>query len=155
MVSWFLSHLRILPITAAVAVLVLVVRVGELTRVLDAGDGRANYSGLSGGAIAAEPEAGPETVPEAAPGPVPEYTLEEVAILQDLAARRLVLVERERDLALREGLLEAAENRIDAKIGELETLRAGIEKLVRQFDEPCLSGCHPYPLHLGCSQFPE
>ena len=135
MVSWFLSHLRILPITAAVAVLVLVVRVGELTRVLDAGDGRANYSGLSGGAIAAEPEAGPETVPEAAPGPVPEYTLEEVAILQDLAARRLVLVERERDLALREGLLEAAENRIDAKIGELETLRAGIEKLVRQFDE--------------------
>ena len=20
---------------------------------------------------------------------------------------------------------------------------------------PCLSGCHPYPLHLGCSQFPE
>ena len=22
-------------------------------------------------------------------------------------------------------------------------------------DEPCLSGCHPYPLHLGCSQSPE
>ena len=21
--------------------------------------------------------------------------------------------------------------------------------------DPCLSGCHPYPLHLGCSQFPE
>ena len=21
--------------------------------------------------------------------------------------------------------------------------------------EPCLSGCHPYPLHLGCSQSPE
>ena len=20
---------------------------------------------------------------------------------------------------------------------------------------PCLSGCHPYPLHLGCSQSPE
>ena len=22
-------------------------------------------------------------------------------------------------------------------------------------NEPCLSGCHPYPLHLGCSQSPE
>ena len=21
--------------------------------------------------------------------------------------------------------------------------------------KPCLSGCHPYPLHLGCSQSPE
>ena len=21
--------------------------------------------------------------------------------------------------------------------------------------DPCLSGCHPYPLHLGCSQSPE
>ena len=23
------------------------------------------------------------------------------------------------------------------------------------FNIPCLSGCHPYPLHLGCSQSPE
>ena len=23
------------------------------------------------------------------------------------------------------------------------------------YNNPCLSGCHPYPLHLGCSQFPE
>ncbi len=24
-----------------------------------------------------------------------------------------------------------------------------------QMKEPCLSGCHPHPLHLGCSQSPE
>ena len=65
----------------------------------------------------------------------PAFSPDEIAILQDLASRRQVLVQRELDLTLREGLLEAAENRIDAKIGELETLRAGIEKLVRQYDE--------------------
>ncbi len=36
---------------------------------------------------------------------------------------------------MREGLLEAAEQRIDTKIGELETLRTGMEDLVRQYDE--------------------
>ena len=25
----------------------------------------------------------------------------------------------------------------------------------RAMNEPCLSGCHPHPLHLGCSQSPE
>ena len=24
-----------------------------------------------------------------------------------------------------------------------------------KLNKPCLSGCHPYPLHLGCSQSPE
>ena len=26
---------------------------------------------------------------------------------------------------------------------------------LKQYYGPCLSGCHPYPLHLGCSQSPE
>ena len=27
--------------------------------------------------------------------------------------------------------------------------------LLSLINDPCLSGCHPYPLHLGCSQSPE
>ena len=40
-----------------------------------------------------------------------------------------------------------------------ERRRQGIATaLVREFERTmlaCLSGCHPYPLHLGCSQSPE
>ena len=37
---------------------------------------------------------------------------------------------------------------------ELKAKIKGMETVVTSF-KPCLSGCHPYPLHLGCSQSPE
>ena len=34
-------------------------------------------------------------------------------------------------------------------------LRPTLEPAISALIEPCLSGCHPHPLHLGCSQSPE
>ncbi len=59
----------------------------------------------------------------------------EVEVLTELAKRREGLDGRERELGLREGLLQAAEQRLDDKIAELQELRSEIEALVRQHDE--------------------
>ncbi len=63
------------------------------------------------------------------------FTPAEVEVLTELAKRRENLDGRERELGLREGLLQAAERRLDDKIGELEVLRSEIEALVGQHDE--------------------
>ena len=45
-----------------------------------------------------------------------------------------------------------------ARMGKLceQCFRVAFDGLSSQiWNKPCLSGCHPYPLHLGCSQSPE
>jgi len=64
-----------------------------------------------------------------------EFTPGEVAVLQDLAARRDALTALEKDLEARERLLGVAEDRLDSRIAELKTLRDSIESLVRQYNE--------------------
>ena len=59
----------------------------------------------------------------------------QIELLQSLADRRKELEERERTLVQREGLLAAAEHRIDQKIGELNGIKAEIEDLIRKYDE--------------------
>ena len=71
----------------------------------------------------------------AAPDPAREFTAEEIEVLQELSARRRDLLERERQLALREGLLNAAEQRIESRINEMLELRGRIEGLVRQYND--------------------
>ena len=63
------------------------------------------------------------------------FTAAEVEVLTELAKRREDLDGRERELGLREGLLQAAERRLDDKIVELQALRSDIEVLVQQQDE--------------------
>lgn len=63
------------------------------------------------------------------------FTPAEVEVLTELAKRRGDLDGRERELGLREGLLQAAERRLDDKIVELQALRSDIEALVQQQDE--------------------
>jgi len=58
----------------------------------------------------------------------------EIDLLQKLSARRRVLDGREREMEMRNGLLAAAEVRIDKKIGELQTLRETIAGLIKKFD---------------------
>ncbi|HUT50241.1 MAG TPA: hypothetical protein VM325_12940 [Alphaproteobacteria bacterium] len=55
---------------------------------------------------------------------VNEYDLR---VLQDLVRRRKVLDKRERAIALREGLLKAAEKRVEQKIGQLRTIQTAIK----------------------------
>ena len=58
----------------------------------------------------------------------------EIEILQQLAIRRDNLDAREREFGAREGLLKAAEERIEKKIAELQNLRVTIDSLIKKFD---------------------
>lgn len=62
-------------------------------------------------------------------------TKSEVDTLQRLAERREIIERRERETAAREGLLKAAEARIEGKIAQLQDLEKNIQGLLTQYDE--------------------
>jgi flagellar motility protein MotE (MotC chaperone) len=62
-------------------------------------------------------------------------TQSEIETLQRLAERREIIEKRERELQVKEGLLRAAEGRIDGKIVQLQDLEQSIEGLLSQYDE--------------------
>lgn len=59
----------------------------------------------------------------------------EIEILMRLAERRDELAAKSRELDAREGLLRAAEIRIERRVAELEELRGVIEERIKVFDE--------------------
>ena len=61
-------------------------------------------------------------------------TQAEIDLLQRLAERRETLEAQEKEMLMREGLLQAAEERIDKKIAELQNFQDTIEKLVKAYD---------------------
>lgn len=63
------------------------------------------------------------------------FTRSEIELLQDLSKRRKELDAREQAVIQKEGLLTAAEDRIEKKIVELEAVRAEIEELIKNYDE--------------------
>ena len=62
-------------------------------------------------------------------------TRAEIELLQGLSKRRAALEERERDFALKEQTLAAAELRLDAKVKALEELKQTVEDLLKQHDK--------------------
>jgi len=62
-------------------------------------------------------------------------TNEEIELLQQLANRREVLVKREKELGVRDVLMQAALSRIDKKVVELKNLQITIDGLIKKFDE--------------------
>lgn len=62
-------------------------------------------------------------------------TQAEIDLLQQLAERREVIEGRERELEMREGMMKAAESRIDKKIQELKTLQSTVEELIATYDD--------------------
>lgn len=64
-----------------------------------------------------------------------DFTQSEIDLLQKLAERREQIEAREKELTMREGLLQAAETRIDRKVAELRTLQNTINDLLNQYDE--------------------
>lgn len=63
------------------------------------------------------------------------FTQNEIDLLQRLAERREMIETRERELSTREGLLQAAEGRIDRKIGEMRQLEETINGLIKKHDD--------------------
>jgi len=63
------------------------------------------------------------------------FSQSEIEILQNLSARRKEIDQREESVVAREILLQAAEKRLEEKIGELKNIRGEIEGLIRKYNE--------------------
>lgn len=91
------------------------------------------------GAAAPAEGASADAVPAGGP-PLPlnfdpaNLTKAEVDTLQHLAERRELIERRERETTQKEGLLKAAEARIDGKIAQLQDLEKNIQGLLKQYD---------------------
>jgi flagellar motility protein MotE (MotC chaperone) len=77
----------------------------------------------------------PPSAPPPASAPVvpsPSFSASEVEVLQALSGRRDELDKREKTLAEREALLNAAAQEVDRKVSELNKLKANMESLLGQ-----------------------
>lgn len=156
---------RLLPVTIFVAVLMLTVRLGGLYEdfnrlnlaEVSVGQSTAQAQNAEGAAppvapapapapasgeglppVSASQVGGQAPKPEASFDPAQDpatFTQSEIDLLQKLAERREQIEAREKELAMREGLLQAAETRIDRKVGELKTLQDTITALLAQYDQ--------------------
>lgn len=159
----FFSKIRFLPITIFAATLMLTVRVGDIWQGIDTLlDGSIKVSQATAQETAEQPPAPvaqesaavpEESVPADASVNEGEGTTvqedptrlisddptlltpAEIEILMRLAERRDSLEKREREIDAREGLLRAAEIRIERRVAELEDLRNVIENRIKVFDE--------------------
>ncbi len=151
------SRFRFLPVTIFAAVLMLTVKVGNIWEDIE--------GIVDGAISIADAQAQQKTAPqpaEAVPEPAksdataenggPEggesaaaasllsddptlLTQAEIDLLQQLAERREVIEAREKELDMRDGMMKAAESRINKKIEELKAFQATISKLIKTYDE--------------------
>ena len=138
---------RLLPVVIVGVAVLLAVRLGELSFGVELSPAGPAIAAEGAGADAPKPEKSSASAAEPAGGdgepqeeqqtsgfPV-DFTPAEVAVLQDLANRRNELLAFEKELASRDRLLNAAESRLDKRIGELQQLRDSIEILVREYTD--------------------
>lgn len=149
------TEMRLLPVLIAVATVALGVRVGDVALRLSEGESLITFQGAraedpapakpeekaaaagdekpaEGEAQPAAPAAAEAIVPSNDVKPALDFSASEIAVLEALAARRTALEKREKDMNDREALIKAAEVRVEQKIGELNALRADIEKLLKR-----------------------
>jgi len=153
------AKIRFLPLTIFAATLMLTIRVGDiwegvdnlLTGAINVSEAQAQTEPAAVPADAAAQETA-ATPPASSPSDsslgasVREdpsklitddptlLTPAEIELLMRLAERRDELEGRNRELEAREGLLRAAEIRIERKVAELEDLRGVIEERIQVFD---------------------
>ena len=157
-----LQRIRLLPIVIALAVVLLVVRVGDIWDGLsqipstpsaapgaamaqEAEEGEAASADSGNGAAEGDTRDEAPTTDEMATDGLDEEPLEfedevgfsasELIILENLQGRREELEEKAVELELREKMLEVAESRIDDKVSELKRLEATIRDLLVQHDD--------------------
>jgi len=145
------KKIRIIPLTIFAAVLMLSFKVGDIINGIDLTLDTISLSKVHAQAPApvTDPAAekvlgvkqkktGKKTDKKAvAKDPRDDPTLfsqSEISLLQQLAERRKVIEAREEELTLREGLLGAAEKKIDKKIKEMKKLELAIQKLIKTHD---------------------
>ena len=144
---------RVLPLMVFLAVAMVGLRVNDMW---DAASGASRFNAVTEAFAEAKPEAltpAPPAPPapakteaskaEAASPPVPttppeeeqETTGSEMALIKELSARREQLDKRAKELDTRQSLIRVAEQRVDQKIKEMETLRTQLQSMVNQASE--------------------
>ncbi len=63
------------------------------------------------------------------------FTQNEIDLLQQLAERREAIEKQNQEMNVRAAMLQAAEKRIDSKVGELRELQKAIDALIKKHDE--------------------
>jgi flagellar motility protein MotE (MotC chaperone) len=153
------AHVRVLPVTIFVAALMLTVKVSGISESFDGNPPALQVAPVSAQKPPEEappqnapskPEAGQndnkdgddaaEGEPDKSDPRAPEndptlLTQNEIDLLQQLAERREELEKSVQEMSMREGILNAAEQRIDRKIQELLGLQAAIDSLIKKHDD--------------------
>lgn len=143
----FLPRLRLLPVVIFVAGLMLTVRVGDIWVALQGERGRititsnaeaqANKDTATSPLPAAQSKALEATKADDEKTPLDPvlFSRSEIELLQELSKRRKELDSREQVVIQREGLLTAAEVRIERQLAVLEKVKAEIDGLIKKYDE--------------------
>ncbi|WP_051284355.1 MotE family protein [Nisaea denitrificans] len=145
------AFIRVLPVVVVVSMFLMGVKVVGIWDVLENGkspvsvaafaeaDSPAPTSRQAGSAAEPEQLAQATEPAKSSDGDKPLdpvlFTRSEIELLQDLSKRRKELDAREQTVIQKEGLLTAAEDRIDKKIVELQKVRTEIEGLIKTYDE--------------------
>jgi len=146
-----LSKIRIIPVAIFAAVLMLSFKVTDILSGIETGLAAFSVSRVYAQAVNGQVPKGAPALPikntnasKSATGknieidPEDDPTLfsdNEIKVLQQLVSRRKVIESRLEELTLREGLLGAAEKRIDKKIQEMKSLELAIKKLIKSHDQ--------------------
>ena len=147
----FIAKIRIIPVAIFAGVLMLSFKVGDILDGIELGldaffvskvSAQAPKSPESEGALKLPDKkaTGSQSSKKKAETKDPQddptlFTENEIKVLQQLANRRKIIEARLEELTLREGLLGAAEKRIDKKIQEMKNLEIAIKKLIKTHDE--------------------
>jgi flagellar motility protein MotE (MotC chaperone) len=146
----FLAKIRIIPVVIFSAVLMLSFKVGDILSGIDTGLDALSVSQVKAQAPNPAVPAGvsklqiknaktsnlskPKNIENDPQDDPTLFTENEIKVLQQLVSRRKVIEARLDELTLREGLLGAAEKRIDKKIQEMKSLELAIKKLIKSHD---------------------
>jgi flagellar motility protein MotE (MotC chaperone) len=125
--------LRLLPGVVVLSAALLVLKTSGLVHGAYAQDSKPAAASAASAAPALTPEPTPAN-PDFAGGDEAIASAAEVDVLTSLSKRRAELDARERQLDLQANILAAAENRVDAKIGQLKQLQDQMTKLLGQRD---------------------
>lgn len=135
------SSFRLIPVTILAALLLLTVKVGGIWQEVT----RIGPSPVA--AQQAQPQQNAPQTSQQNPAPAAQrkdgdkpidpilFSRSEIELLQELSRRREELDQREQTLIQKEGLLAAAEQRIEKRIGDLASIRGDIEGLIKKYNE--------------------
>ncbi|MEH6496798.1 MAG: hypothetical protein V7740_13710 [Pseudomonas marincola] len=139
-----MKSLRILPVTVIAMVLVFGLKLGTFwsdtqgflfdLEVSDVKAAEKAAEKKEDKAAAEDQAEETEDSPEKPSFDASELTESEIEVLQKLAERREQLIVKQKELDLRDNLLQATEKRIDGKIAKLKGIEATIQDLLKKYD---------------------